>query len=324
MSLFILLHLTSSFVFVIITTATWRCCLTYGRNKLLSQSTYWVFWWRWPAALDNVKRRSYIHILNIARYLISCVIVCKIQVQKLKDKTSVDAFAHFCSFTPKKRTKIYWTVKLATFFTLEQNIIDSSVHFGSELLLVRSESITWPGGRAWIFTAVMKLAAALSGEQVGEDRCTLCDHIKTSFFWCFTTQMGIKTYSLKPCWISALRLSLNAASCHNEQHSHLWAEDRLQSVQRAELQPTWMHPQNVSGWTVFTQSPVFMASVSAVEKRRYSFFLQNPLSGFSPLFLSHMLPPPPFLPPLSISTLHLCLYIIYYIIEQSPLTKWLC
>lgn len=172
MSLFILLHLTSSFVFVIITTATWRCCLTYGRNKLLSQSTYWVVWWGWPAALDDVKRRSYIHILNIARHLISCVIVCKIQVQKLKDKTSVDAFAHFCSFTPKKRTKIYWTVKLATFFTLEQNIIDSSVHFGSELLLVRSESITWPGGRAWIFTAVMKLAAALSGEQVGEDRCT--------------------------------------------------------------------------------------------------------------------------------------------------------
>lgn len=97
----------------------------------------------------------------------------------------------FLQFYTKKRTKIYWTVKL-------ENIIDSSVHFGSELLLVRSESITWPGGRAWIFTAVMKLAAALSGEQVGEDRCTLCDHIKTSFFWCFTTQMGIKTYSLKP------------------------------------------------------------------------------------------------------------------------------
>lgn len=190
----------------------------------------------------------------------------------------------FAVLHQKKRTKIYWTAKL-------ENIIDSSVHFGSELLLVRSESITWPGGRAWIFTAVMKLAAALSGEQVGEDRCTLCDHIKTSFFWCFTTQMGIKTYSLKPWWISALKLSLNAASCHNEQHSHLWEEDRLQSVQRAELQPTWMHPQNVSGWTVFTQSPVFMASVSAVEKRRYSFFLQNPLSGFSPLFLSHTLPP---------------------------------
>ena len=63
----------------------------------------------------------------------------------------------------------------------------------------------------------------------------------------------------------------------------------------------------------------FMASVSAVENRRYSFSLRF-LSACSPLFLSHMLPPPPFLPPPSIPTLHQVRVTLHYLLYYRTIT----
>lgn len=97
---------------------------------------------------------------------------------------------------------------------------------------------------AWIFTALSTGFVNWTGGR-GQVH-SVSDHIKSSAFQCFTTQMELKTYPLKPWWISALKLSVSAAaSCDNEQHSHLWVENKLRSCSAAprRLNWIWKHPQ---------------------------------------------------------------------------------